>query len=95
MLGTLLCCGFGLLYYYYYHNQQQSIEHAYEQYYNNAGWQPMSEEGQVDEAAAKEREAEQGQFEHQYPTGHSAEFIPPPYAVYNGPYGAGKDERQV
>jgi hypothetical protein len=100
MLGTLLCCGCGLLYYYYYQNQQQAVQQAYEQYYNNAGWQPMGEEGQVDDAAAKEKEAEggQNQFEHQYPTGHSAEFIPPPYAVYNGPYGSeehGKEQRHV
>jgi len=97
MLGTLLCCGCTLLYYYYYQSQQQSIQQAYEQYYNNAGWQPMGEEGQFGDTSAKESEAagEQGQFEQQYPTGQSPDFIPPPYAVYNGPYGTEKDQKHV
>jgi len=98
MFATLLCCGCGLLYYYYYQQQQQTVQQAYDQYYNNAGWQPMGEDGQVD-ASAKEAEAagEQSASEHTYPTGHSAEFIPPPYAVYTGSYGsdAGKDSRHV
>jgi len=99
MFGALLCCGCGLLYYYYYQQQQQSVQQAYEQYYNNAGWQPMNEDGQVGDAAAKEREAtsEQNATEHNYPTGYSTEFVPPPYAVYTGSYGsdAGKGQRHV
>jgi len=96
MLGTMLCCGCGLLYYYYYQNQQQAVQQAYDQYYNNAGWQPMGEEGQFGDADAKEKEAEgeQNQFENQYPTGHSPEFVPPPYAAYNGPYGTA-DQKHV
>jgi len=57
VLGSILCCGCALLYYYYYQNQQQSIQQAYEQYYNNAGWQPMGEEGQFGDAAAEEKKS--------------------------------------
>jgi hypothetical protein len=95
MLSTLLCCGCAVLYYYYYYNQQQSMQQAYEQYYNNAGWQPMGEEGQFSDGNAKDKEleSEQSQFENQHSTGFSPEFIPPPYAVYNGPYGAKAEEK--
>jgi len=35
----------------------------------------------------KEVESEQNQSEEQqYPTGYSPEYVPPPYALYNGAY---------
>jgi len=88
IFGTLLCCGCTLFYYYYYKRNQQSIQQAYDQYYNSAGWQPMGEEGQVVDSTAEEKqaEAEQNQFEQEHPTGNSQEYISPPYALYNGTY---------
>jgi hypothetical protein len=54
----------------------------------NAGWQPMSEDGQVIEGTPEEKqaEAEQGQYEYEYPASNSEEYIPPPYALYNGSF---------
>ena len=40
----------------------------------------MSEDRQTDDA--KQTEATQNE----YPTGQSADFVPPPYAIYNGSY---------
>ena len=80
ILGTLFCCSGTLLFYYYYKRRQQTGEQNYAEYYNNAGWQPMSEDGQT--ADAKQTEATQNE----YPTGQSADFVPPPYAIYNGSY---------
>jgi len=34
----------------------------------------------------KKAEAEQNQYEYTYPTGNSEQYIPPPYALYNGSY---------
>jgi len=87
-LGSLLCCGCALFYYFYYKRQQQAIQEAHEQYYNTAGWQPMGDEEQVVDASAEEKqaEAEQNQFEYEHPTGNSQQYIPPPYALYNGAY---------
>lgn len=84
IFGTLLCCSGALLFYYYYKRQQQTAQQSYAEYYNNAGWQPMSEEGQV--AEEKEAEAAQNPYETEYPTGNSEQFVPPPYAIYNGSY---------
>ncbi|UJR09162.1 hypothetical protein I4U23_013410 [Adineta vaga] len=86
IFGTLLCGGCSLLYYYYYYYyNQQSAEQAY---WENAGWQPMGEEEQVADADGekKQAEAEQSQHEQSYPTGFSEEYVPPPYALYNGTY---------
>lgn len=85
VLGTVLCCGCALLYYYYYRRAQQQ---SYEQYWNNAGWQPMGEEEQVADASAaeKETEAQQNEFPSEEITGFTPEYIPPPYALYNGVY---------
>jgi hypothetical protein len=100
ILGTLLCCGCAIFYYYYYQRNQQSLQQAYDQYYNTAGWQPMGEDGQVGDISAeqKQAEAEQNQFEQVYPTGDSQEYIPPPYAIYNGSYPTedhGKDQKYM
>lgn len=82
--GVLLCCSGAFCYYYYYNRNQQTINEAYAQYYSNAGWQPMSEDGQV---IADEKQAEaQAEQTGEYPTGHSSEYIPPPYALYSGSY---------
>jgi len=94
LLGTLLCCGCSIIYYYYYKRNQASIQQAYEEYCNSAGWQPMTEEENFDASAQeKQAEAEQNQYEYEYPTGNSKEYVPPPYALYNGPYEPEKDER--
>jgi hypothetical protein len=97
--GSLLCGGCTIFYYYYYYRNQQSIQQAYGEYWNNAGWQPMGEDGQAADAENKQAEAEQGQNEQQdYPTGNSEEYIPPPYALYNGAYAneqTEKDQRHV
>jgi hypothetical protein len=85
MLGTLLCCGCALAYYYYYQNQQQNMQQAYEQYYNNAGWQPMGADGVTAEDKQAEA-AQQADAAAVYPPGQSPQYIPPPYAVFNGPY---------
>jgi len=87
--GTFICCGGGLFFYHYYAKNQQSVQEAYAQYYGSAGWQPMGENGQVivdGVGAEKQAEAEQQQYEYEYPTGESQEYIPPPYALYNGSY---------
>jgi hypothetical protein len=86
LFGTLLCGGCTLFSYYYY-KRHQSVQ-AYDQYMTNAGWQPMGDEEQVVDANAEEKkaEADQGQFENEYPVGNSEEYIPPPYALYNGNY---------
>lgn len=88
VVGTLLCCGCTAFYYYYYKNNQQSVQDAYEQYWNTAGWQPMNEEGHVVDANAEEKqeEAEQSQYQFEYPTGNSEAYVPPPYAIYNGSF---------
>lgn len=87
IIGTLLCGGCTLIYYYYYRNNQQTLQETYCDYWNNAGWQPMGEEEQVvDGDAAKKAEAEQTQYVQEHPTGQSEEYIPPPYALYNGAY---------
>lgn len=88
ILGSMLCCGCTLFYYYYYQRHQQSAQLAYDQYWNNAGWQPMGEEelGVDPNAEQKRAEAEQGQVEQGYPAGNDQEYIPPPYALYNGSY---------
>jgi hypothetical protein len=94
VLGSILCCGCTLLYYYYYRSHQQ----ASEQYWNNAGWQPMTDDEQVVDPNAEEKqaeaEAEQYQYEHEYPTGNSSEYIPPPYALYNGAYVSTEQEKE-
>jgi len=96
IIGTLLCCaGAVFFYYYYYQRNQQTID----PYWNNAGWQPMNEEEQVGDATAEEKqaEAEQSQFA-EYPTETSPEYIPPPYALYNGAYASEqqtKDQKYV
>jgi len=82
LIGVLLCCAGGVFFYYYYNKNQQTFQEAYDQYYSNAGWQPMSEDGQVvvDE---KQVEADAQQYA-EYPTERVSERIPPPYAMYNG-----------
>jgi len=100
LIGTLLCCGCTLLFYYYYQRNQQSVQQVYEQYYNNAGWQPMPDEGQVVDGNVeqKQAEAEQNPTVFEYPTGNSEQYIPPPYAVYNNSYVNdlnGQDQKQT
>jgi hypothetical protein len=100
LLGMFLCCGCTLLYYYYYRTNQEAAHQAYEQYWNSAGWQPMSEEGLAADASAEQKQAEAERVEHEYgyPTGFSESYIPPPYALYNGSYAAdenGKDQKPV
>jgi hypothetical protein len=87
IVGTLLCCAGGIFFYYYYYYYQRNLQ-AVDPYWNNAGWQPMNEEEQAAEASAeaKQAEADQSQFVHDYPTEASSEYIPPPYALYNGAY---------
>jgi len=84
LFGTLLCGIGGLFFYYYYYKRnQQTID----PYWNHAGWQPMSEEEIVGDASAEEKQAEaENQFAQEYPTGNAHEYIPPPYALYNGAY---------
>jgi hypothetical protein len=88
IIGTLICSAGALFFYYYYKRSMQATQQAYEHYYNSAGWQPMDGEGQVVDPTAEEKkaEAEQGQYEYAYPSGNSEEYIPPPYALYNGSY---------
>jgi len=92
ILGTLVCSGGTLFFYHYYKRSQQATQEAYEHYYNSAGWQEMGEDGQVVDPSAEEKkaeaeaEAEQNQYEYAYPTGNSEQYIPPPYALYNGSY---------
>jgi len=84
LFGTLLCGIGGLFFYYYYYKRnQQTID----PYWDHAGWQPMSEEEIAGEASAEEKQAEaENQFGEEYPTGNDQEFVPPPYALYNGAY---------
>ncbi|CAF3499569.1 unnamed protein product [Rotaria sp. Silwood1] len=99
LVGTLLCCTCTAFYYYYYQRNQHLVQQVYDQYWNNAGWQPMSEEGYVDgNVDEKQVEAEQIQHDNDYPTGNSEEYIPPPYALYNGSYVAdenAKDQKHI
>lgn len=96
LVGTLLCGACALLFYYYYsQRQQQAGQQAYNEYWNQTGWQPMGEDEQVvdADAAAKKAEAEQGQAAGAYPTGSSEEYIPPPYVLSSGSYTAEKHEQ--
>lgn len=97
ILASLLCCGCAVVYYYYYYQNQQTAQQAYDQYFGSAGWQPMGEDGQVIDESALEKQAEaeksQNQNEENYPTGNSQQYIPPPYAAYNGPYANGDQEK--
>jgi len=97
IFGSLLCCGGAVIYYYYYYyyQNQQSAQQAYDQYYTSAGWQPMGEDGQIVDASVleKQAEAEKGQDDQEHPTGLSQQYIPPPYAAYNGPYESGHNEK--
>jgi hypothetical protein len=88
IIGTLTCSCGACFFYYYYKRNQQATQEAYEHYYNTAGWQPMSEDGVVIEQNDEEKkaEAEQAQYEEEYPTGNDEQYIPPPYALYNGTY---------
>jgi hypothetical protein len=97
LIGSILCLGAGIFFYYYYKQDQKATQEAYEQYYNSAGWQPMSEDGQVVDPNAEEKkaEAEQQQYEYEYATGNSEQYIPPPYALYNGPYGTAQEQKQI
>jgi hypothetical protein len=87
IIGTLLCCACAVVFYYYYYYYTRNSQ-LVDPYLNNAGWQPMNEEEQVGDASAeaKQAEAEQSQYVHDYPTETSPEYIPPPYALYNGAY---------
>ena len=87
LLGTLLCGATTVCFYFYYKRNQSTLS-AHDQYLNNAGWQPMGADGQVFDGSAEEKQAEAdaGQYNPQYPTGTSEEYIPPPYALYNGGY---------
>jgi len=99
LFGTLLCCAGSLFVYYYYQRHRQQItQQAYEEYYRTVGWEVMPGDGGVLEGTADEKqtEAEQDQVEYEHPTGFSNEYIPPPYALYNGSYvnePSGKDEK--
>jgi hypothetical protein len=98
IFGTVICGGCALVFYYYY-KRNQTIQ-AYDQYMTNAGWQPMGDEEQVVDANAEEKkaEADQSQFTNEYPAGNSEEYIPPPYALYNGHYPTeqqAKDQKYV
>jgi len=95
IFGTLLCCGCTLCFYYYYQRNQAAFQQAYAQYYNSAGWQPMTDEEGLATVvdADKEAEAEQGQFESEQYLAEVDEaskstqgYMPPPYALYNGAY---------
>jgi hypothetical protein len=78
IMGSLFCCGITLIVYYYYHNNQQKIQHAYDQYINDAGWQPL-EESEADfindDTEKKDIEAEKYQYE-----SYVSENGPPPYS---------------
>jgi hypothetical protein len=99
LLGTLLCCTCTIFFYYYYQRNQQAVQQSYAEYYNNAGWQPMPDEGgEVVDANAEEKqaEAEQNQYEQEYPTDYPEEYIPPPYALHNGSFvNEQKDEKYI
>ncbi|CAF1216638.1 unnamed protein product [Didymodactylos carnosus] len=92
LFGLLLCCGGTVFFYYYYRKYQQTIDESYQQYWNNAGWQPLEEDGQDTQQDEKQAEAEQGQFEsEQYLSEKSGadgqqQYMPPPYALYNASY---------
>lgn len=100
LIGTLTCSAGACFFYHYYKRNQQSTQQAYDHYYNTAGWQPMGEDGVVIDQSAEEKKAEavQAQYEGEYPTGGSEEYIPPPYALYNGTYlneQPGKDQKYI
>lgn len=94
IIGTLLCGGCSLIYYYYYYYNQPSAEQAD---WNNAGWQPMGEEEPVVDGTAENKQAEAAQspYEQSYPTSHSQEFVPPPYALYNGNYATEQTDKNA
>ncbi|CAF0816490.1 unnamed protein product [Didymodactylos carnosus] len=98
LVGSLLCCGCTVFFYYYYRKRQQTANAAQQQYWNDAGWQPMGEgDGTQPEGMSAEEEkqveADQGQFaSEQYLNGNKGvtaegqQYMPPPYALYNGSY---------
>ena len=89
LLGTCLCGATSVCFYYYY-KRHQNTQFSHDQYLNNAGWQPMGEDGQV--AEEKQAEADGVQYAEEYPAGTGEEYVPPPYALYNGVY---LNEQQV
>ena len=88
LIGILLCCASTLFFYRYYQRKQQNIQNAYAEYYNSAGWQAMPGDQEVVDGSAEEKqaEAEQEQVEYEHSTGTSEQYVPPPYALYNGSY---------
>jgi hypothetical protein len=100
IIGTLLCSAGAICFYYFYKRNQKTVQQAYEQYYNSAGWQPMGDEGVAVDGNGEEKkvEAEQNPFDNEYPAGYSEEYVSPPYALYNGSYineQNEKDEKQI
>lgn len=91
IFGLLLCCACTLGFYYYYQRNQQAFQEAYDQYVNNAGWQPMSE-GQeyTGDIIAEEKRMEAEKYEN---SNYVEETVPPPYAGYNGPYASETEKK--
>jgi hypothetical protein len=83
IVGTLSCVGCSVYFYYYYQKRNQHVNEEQEQYWNHAGWQPMAEDGTVEE---KKVEAEQVVNPEEHPNGFNPAYIPPPYVTYNGVY---------
>jgi hypothetical protein len=84
IFGFFLCCGCTVGCYYYLKKNQQVFQEAFDQYANPTGWEPIDEtEGNIVDTAAEEKqiEAEKSQFENA-----NVEFVPPPYAAYEGAY---------
>jgi hypothetical protein len=100
IFGLLLCCGCTFGFYYYYKKNQHTIQEAYDQYVNSAGWEPMDEsEGNVVDASAEEKrlEAEEKRLEaegYQY-SNSTADAVPPPYSGYNGAYVSEQEQKQM
>jgi hypothetical protein len=90
-----ICCVGSILSYYYYTKNSSTHQETYDQHYNHAGWQPMTVDGQVVDTIAEEKqaEAEQSQYYQGYPAGSQQEYVPPPYAMYNGPYPSGEQSK--
>lgn len=64
IIGLLACCACTLFIYSHYQRHQDEYEQAYDQYVNEAGWQPVEEVEQTEvdgEFLDKQAEAEKGQ----------------------------------
>lgn len=79
VIGLLTCCACTLFIYNFYQKNQGELQNAYDQYVNEAGWQPVDEVEVDQEGLNKEEEAAMGQQDEDFILDEAA----PPYTPPN------------